>query len=140
MNAHQLLVSGAPMKKALFLILCSGFLNTAFAKDSTWKICIGDVVLYEEEVKLVVNVFEHRAEDGRSTDLTLIYGGNVLGGNFDSTENDSGTTILKNDNSTFKGTATVDYSEDTLALDGVLTLFGEPTKLQDTLQCETLSN
>lgn len=128
------------MKKALLFILCAGFLNTAFAKDSTWKLCVGDVVLYEETVKLVVNVFEHRNAEGRATDLTLIYGGNVLKGGFNSTENDSGVVILKENQSFFRGTAAVDYSEDTLALKGRLSLFGSVTPLEAKIRCETLAN
>lgn len=129
------------MKKALFFILCAGFLNTAFAKDSTWKLCVGDVVLYEETVKLVVNVFEHRnGADGRATDLTMIYGGNVLKGGFNSTESDSGVVILKENQSFFRGTAAVDYSLDTLALKGRLSLFGSVTPIEATIKCETLTN
>ena len=131
------------MKKALFLVLCAGFLNTAMAKDSTWQMCIGDVNLYEEDVQLAVNVFEHRNStgDGRVIDLTLIYGGNVLKGGFNSTENDSGNVLLKDTTvSQFKGTAAVNFEESTLTLNGKLNLFGSATPLKGVLKCETLSN
>lgn len=129
------------MKKALLVVLCAGFLNTAFAKDSTWKLCVGDVVLYEETVKLVVNVFEHRnGSDGRKTDLTMIYGGNVLKGGFDSTESDAGTVILKENESFYRGRAAVDYTNETLALKGTLSLFGSTTPINATISCETLAN
>ncbi|MBC7428595.1 MAG: hypothetical protein H7336_08295 [Bacteriovorax sp.] len=130
------------MKKALFLVLCAGFLNTAMAKDSTWLMCVGDVKLYDEDVKLAVNVYEHRNStgDGRETDLTLIYGGNVLQGSFNSTENDSGVTILKQNTSFYRGSAAVDYSASTLSLSGRLNLFGSVTPLETVLKCDTLGN
>lgn len=127
--------------KALLMILSLSFMSSAFAKDSDWKLCVGDVVLYEETVKLVVNLYEHRnAEGGRSTDLTLIYGGNVLVGGFNSTESDEGPVTLKNENSFFRGSAKVSYENETLTLLGRLSLFGSVTPLKANLKCKTLQN
>lgn len=129
------------MKNVFLAILCLGFMNSAFAKDSDWKLCVGDVVLYEETVKLVVNLYEHRnGEGGRATDLTLIYGGNVLTGGFNSTESDEGAVALKNENSLFRGTAKVSYEKETLQLLGRLSLFGSATPLRANLSCQTLQN
>ncbi|MBC7712825.1 MAG: hypothetical protein H7177_05775 [Rhizobacter sp.] len=130
------------MKKALFLVLCAGFLNTAMAKDSTWNLCVGDVTIFEDNVKLVVNVYEHRSPtgDGRVTELTMIYGGNVLAGSFDSTENDAGVAILKQNASFYRGNVVVDYNESTIALKGRLSLSGSVTPLEATLKCDTLEN
>ncbi len=129
------------MKKVLFIILCSGFLNTAMAKDSTWKLCVGDVVLFEEKVKLVVNVFEHRnGAENRQIDLTMIYGGNVLTGTFDNTETNQASVMLKNDSSFFRGTAAVDFEKDLLALRGRISLFGSVSTLSATIRCATLEN
>lgn len=130
------------MKKIFFIILCAGFMNSAFAKDSTWNLCVGDVILYESKVKLVVNVFEHRnpTGNGRVTDLTMIYGQNVLAGKFNSTANDSGVVILKQDKSNFRGSVKVDYAASTIALSGKLNLFGEVSPLVTTLSCTGLEN
>lgn len=128
------------MKKALSMILCAGFMSSAFAKDSDWKICKGEATLYGDKVNIIVNLFEHRNGDGRATDLTLIYGSNILGGGFNSTESDAGGVMLKNDNSFFRGRAAVNYETSTLALRGVLSLYGETTSLISTLACDTLIN
>lgn len=128
------------MKKALFLVLCAGFMSSAFAKDSDWKICKGETVLFGDTVNIIVNLFEHRNGDGRATDLTLIYGSNILGGGFNSTESDTGAVMLKNDNSYFRGRAAVRYETSTLALRGTLSLYGEATALSSTLKCDTLLN
>lgn len=129
------------MKKALLLVLCSGFMSQAFAKDSTWLMCIGDATLFEESAKLAVNVYEHRNGEGRATEFTMIYGGHVLTGTFNSSESDSGLAILKNAQKSFyRGTVATDYSENTLSLKGRLVLNGEGTALETKLNCETLGN
>ncbi len=129
------------MKKALFLILCSGFLNTAFAKDSTWNLCVGDVTIFEEKVKLVVNVYEHRnGAEGRQTELTMIYGGHVLLGAFDNTEADQALVNLKNEYSFYQGLAAVDYSKNTLTLRGKISLNESESPLSAKFRCTNLAN
>lgn len=128
------------MKKAFLMVLCAGFMSSAFAKDSDWKFCKGEAVLYGDTVNIIVNLYEHRDGDGRATDLTLIYGSNILGGGFNSTESDTGVVMLKNEKSFFRGRATHNYEAGTLVLKGSLSLYGEVTALVSTLSCETLSN
>ena len=129
------------MKYLLALCLLSLLSVPAFARDSTWKMCIGSTQLFDVPAKLAVNVFEHRNStgDGRVTELTLIYGGHVLQGNFDSTEDDSGKILLKQDDSTFTGFTEVDYEHDLLILTGKLDL-GIETDVIAVLKCETLGD
>jgi hypothetical protein len=128
------------MKTILFLVLAAGFMNTAYAKDSDWKICIGNTTLFGDKTQVVVNLFEHRNGDGRATDLTLIYGANILRGEFDSTESDSSMVILKNENSNFGGKATMDYTKNILTLQGRINLYGSVSVLSSKLSCKTLLN
>lgn len=126
------------MKTFLLLALCSGSYCEAFAKDSDWKICKGDVILYGENTKLVVNAYEHRNGNGRAADLTFIYGGNVLRGSLNTSDTTNGVVKLKDGNSTFKGTAAIDYQTSTLSLAGKVTLNKAVSDLNTTLDCETL--
>lgn len=126
------------MKKLLLIALCSGFISSAHALDSDWKLCKGDVILYDDMVNLVVNVYEHRKGNGRAADLTLIYGGHVLRGSYSTTESTTGNIKLKGDKSSFKGTAAVDYGRGVLTLHGVLLLNNMTTALNANMACETL--
>lgn len=129
------------MKRLLLLALCSGSYCEAFAKDSDWKICKDDIVIYGENTKLVVNAYEHRNGNGRLADLTFIYGGHVLRGSLNTTDSTNGAIKLKGDNnSTFKGTAAIDYELGTLALIGKLILNNSSSELNGKLECETLMN
>lgn len=115
------------------------FSLSASARDSLWNLCIGDAVLFMEDHKLVVNVYEHRNGLGRATELTMIFGGHTLTGTFDNTEGDTGSVILKNARSTFKGRVAVDYLENTITLNGVLDVSAK-TDVKVKLNCQTLSN
>lgn len=126
------------MKKLLLIALCSSFISSAYALDSDWKLCKGDVILYDDMVNLVVNIYEHRSTNGRAADLTLIYGGHVLRGTYATTESTTGEVKLKGDNSSFKGISAVDYGRGILNLNGVLLLSKKATALNAILQCETL--
>ena len=126
------------MKKLLLLALCSGSFCEAFAKDSDWKLCKGEVILHEMPVKVVVNAYEHRSANGRTADLTFIYGGHVLKGSLDTSDSTSGSVKLKNGNSVFKGNVAIDYQVETMNLSGKLTLNNEVSDLNATLACETL--
>lgn len=129
------------MKKLLLALVMLGSAHSLFAKDSTWNLCQGKVVLFEEDTRLVVNVYEHRSPEGRATELTLIYGGSTLIGTLDSTENDSGNVLLKNDHgSTYEGQVAVDYQTNKISLAGTLTLNGAPSPLKTQMKCATLSN
>ncbi len=128
------------MKKTLVL-LATLISTSAFAHDSTWKLCQGQSTLFGDQETILVNLYEHRnSADGRATDLTLIFGGNLLNGSFDSTENDSGKVILEQDKykSKFSGMATVNYSSNTLALKGTLNLSGSTTSVDSLLSCKTI--
>lgn len=126
------------MKKLLLLALCSSFISTAHALDSDWKLCKGDVILYDDMVNLVVNVYEHRNGNGRAADLTVIYGGHVLRGSYSTTESTTGEVKLKGTKSSFKGVAAVDYGRGILDLKGVILLNNSASALNANLQCETL--
>ena len=129
------------MKYLLVLTLISILTTSALARDSTWKMCIGSTQLFDEPANLAVNVFEHRNStgDGRVTELTMIYGGHVLQGEFDSTEDDSGKILLKQNDSTFTGITKVDYERDLLILIGKLNL-GIKTDVTAVLKCENLAD
>jgi hypothetical protein len=127
------------MKLTLFLsLLILTFSTSAFARDSLWSLCLGDVEIFQEKTKLVVNVYEHRKDLGRETNLTLIFGGHTLEGSFDSTESDRAKIILKNTQSSiFRGFAKIDYAVHTITLDGILDL-AESTTVHAKLKCKTL--
>lgn len=125
--------------KIFFSLLALTITSTVFARDSIWNLCQGDIVLFQERTKLVVNVYEHRNGLGRLTDLTLIYGGHTLTGSFDSTENNRGDVVLENGQATFNGIADVDFQKRTLELNGMINL-QESTMLLANLSCETLAD
>ncbi len=128
------------MNKLLVILLTLTSVAT-FAKDSTWKMCIGDTILYGDPAKLALNVFEHRNStgDGRVTDLALIYGAHILRGSFDSTEDNTGFVRLREHGSIFLGHVAVDYGTNTVALNGKLKL-PESTFVKAVLKCETLGD
>lgn len=127
------------MKFTLIALVLLASMTSAFAKDSTWNLCQGPVVLFEDNTRLVVNVYEHRNAPGRETNLTMIFGGHTLQGSLDSTESDSGEVVLKNDRSTYKGHIAIDYNKNTITLDGVLDV-GAETPLMTKLKCVTLAD
>lgn len=129
------------MKLTIFIfLLISTFSSSVFARDSLWNLCQGDVELFQEKTKLVVNVYEHRKDLGRETNLALLFGGHILTGSFDSTESDRSKVILKNTQSAiFKGFAKIDYAAHTLTLDGFLDLV-ESTEVHAKLKCKVLAN
>ena len=126
------------MKISLVLILLIYSLSVS-AKDSRWKICKGDVVLFEENSKLLMNVYEHRSGAGRATELTLIYGGHTLTGTFDNSESDSGLINLKNTQSTFSGWITADTQSEVIELSGHLNV-NASTPVEAKLNCELLAD
>jgi hypothetical protein len=67
---------------ALLGALSCGLAGVAFARDSTWMLCKGKASMGDDKVPVLVNLLEHRAEDGSSRDLevTLIYGDRVSRG------------------------------------------------------------
>lgn len=119
------------------ILLVSTF--SAFAHDSLWSLCRTKTDLYGENETVLLNLYEHRNSrgDGRDNDLTLIFGGHLLTGVFDSTEVTSGPVKLKSKTSHFKGTLNLnDYSS--VDLKGVLTLNGSSTPLNAKFTCEVL--
>jgi len=126
------------MKKLLLIALCSSFISSAHALDSNWKRCEDDVVLYDDMVNLEVNIYEHRNGNGKTADLTLIYGGHVLRGSYSTTESTTGEVKLKGDKASFKGFATFYYGRGILDLKGVLLSNNVATALNANLECETL--
>lgn len=110
---------------------------TTFAKDSTWQICQGKATLFQEQETILVNLFEHRSSSGRVTDMTLIFGGHVLSGSFDSTDADTGSILMKNESSSFKGEVNINYSTNTLLIGGSLNL-GTKTNFNTVLKCKVL--
>lgn len=110
----------------------------AMALDSDWKLCKGDVIIFENDVNIVVNAYEHRTGKGRAADLTFIYGGHVLRGSYNTTDSTSGGVVLKGGNSNFKGNVAIDYGRGIMSLQGKLTLNKSVSDLKATLDCETL--
>lgn len=129
------------MIKLLIILMSMLTSLTTFARDSDWKLCVGDAVLYGDPAKLAMNVFEHRNStgDGRVTELALIYGGHILRGSFNSSENNSAKVCLRDRMSTYRGLVKVDYENSTVTLDGKMKL-PEGTVVNAVLKCETLGN
>ena len=126
------------MKRLLLLALFSGTWDSAFAKDSDWKLCKGDVAIFGSNNNLVINSYEHRNGEGRSNDITLIFGGNFLTGSLNTTNSSNGAIKLKGLNSSFKGSASIDYQTGFLNLVGKLTMNKSVSNLNASLECETL--
>lgn len=126
------------MKSLLLTIACLMVSVNAKALDSDWKLCKGDVIIYDRDVKIVVNAYEHRVNKGRAADLTFIYGGHVLRGSYNTSESTSGNVTLKDANSSFKGNVAIDYGRGTMSLNGKLDLNKAVSDLKATLECETL--
>lgn len=127
------------MKKLLLIALCTVFNTNAFALDSDWKICKGEVILFDDSVNLVVNAYEHRLKKGRAADITFIYGGHVLRGSYSTSESLSGPITLKgNNNSVFNGNIAIDYGRGILNLTGNVVLNKQSSDVRATLECETL--
>lgn len=125
--------------KTIIALVAIAMTSSTFAADSSWLLCKGKAVLFESRVNLVVNSHEHRTAEGRENSLTLIYGAHLLNGNLDTTENDSGSIVLKNDQSNFTGTVSVDYNKGIMTLNGTLNLQGEESVLKTRLVCEALN-
>lgn len=109
------------MKSLLLLALCLGPYCEAFAKDSDWKICKGDSILYGERTKIIMNVYEHRNANGRTANMAFIYGGNILRGSLNTTDSTSGAIKLQDGKSLFKGAVVLDYPISTLSISGKVT-------------------
>lgn len=125
------------MKNAVVLLATLVSIS-AFAHDSTWKLCQGETQLFGEKETILVNLYEHRSPSGRATDLTLIFGGNILTGSFDSTDSDAGKVNLTQQGSSFTGEAKVDYSAESLEIKGALSLSGSTTSVNSILTCKTI--
>lgn len=126
------------MKTVFLFIISLLSLTDAFALDSDWKLCKGDVIVFDRDVKLVVNAFEHRNGNGRAADLTLIYGSNLLKGALNTSESTSGAVVLKGQNSSFKGTVAIDYGRGVMSIAGKLALGKDESNFKANLECETL--
>ena len=127
------------MKKLLLIALCTVFNTNAFALDSDWKICKGEVILFDDSVNLVVNAYEHRIKKGRAADITFIYGSHILRGSYSTTDSTSGAITLKgNNNSVFTGNIAIDYGRGLLTLTGNVVLNRESSDVRAVLECETL--
>lgn len=137
------------MRKRIILISAMFLSVTTMAADSSWLLCKGTAILYEHEVNLVVNSFEHRdgvkdsGETKRANDLLLIYGGHLLKGRFNSSESNTANVKLVSYDGPEKytGVISVDYALQELKLDGSIVFFsGEaPQVFSTTLKCEELN-
>jgi hypothetical protein len=118
------------MRRLLLGLIISWFAAaSAYGRDST--------CLLGDDGKVAVTTFEHRAKDGRATDVTLIYGSHFLKGALSDT--DSGKITLSEhgmqqckqeemregmeDNYIFKGTIKVDYDTGKITLKGKLKFY-----------------
>jgi hypothetical protein len=135
-NCHKNLKKESLMKAIVVgLVLLS---SSAFARDSQWSLCKTSTMIYEEKETLLLNRYEHRSNDGmgRTTDLTLIFGGHLLTGAFDSTEVDTGAVTLSSETSSFTGTILL--KNNAVQLRGTLSLDGAETPLASNFRCEVL--
>ena len=124
--------------------------STVLAKDSMWKLCKGTFTFADNSADgtkevLLANLFEHRNSngDGRETDLTLIYGANVLSGSFNSTnwnENKSEKIVLDNEKINFTGAIVIDYVKETMNLNGKLNLPSDFANIKTQLKCKTVQD
>ncbi len=113
----------------------------AYAKDSTWKLCEGNTNISGSVTTTVLNMFEHRTEKGRATDLTLIYGGHVLSGSLDTTDTEAGKVELKGTSGSYEGDVNIDSGIDGVYLQGTLTLNGTKMSVVDAnLYCKIIED
>jgi hypothetical protein len=117
---------------AFALILASA--GMLAARDSTWLLCSDD--------SLALSAHEHRAPggDGRETSLTLIFGVHEMRGVL--RDADTGKVTLKRQatpDTKFAGQLSLDFEANTVALNGTLTIDGQPTKVKTTLECKQMS-
>ena len=115
----------------LLFLACA---HVATARDSTWLLCSDD--------SLALSAHEHRAAggDGRETSLTLIFGVHEMRGVL--RDADTGNVMLKRPgkaDTKFAGKIRLDFDANTVALNGTLSIDGEPTKVKTTLQCKQMS-
>ena len=118
--------------KSFCFVIALFVAENAPARDSTWLLC--------SDESLVVSSHEHRANGGRATSLTLIFGVHEMRGALK--DADSGSVTLKaagENGTTFSGKISLDYEASELALSGILKIDGEPNDISATLQCKEMS-
>lgn len=121
-----------PMKSLLIVLGSAVLALTASGRDSTWLVCTSD--------SLAISVHEHRADDGRATSLTLIYGVHELRGTLKNS--DSGRVTLKANGEAgteFSGTIAINYESNSITAAGTLKIDGEPNEIDATFECKEMS-
>lgn len=124
--------------KKLILVLLALSSGPALARDSLWTLCEGKTQLFGADETILVNQYEHRSgADSRTTQLTLIFGGHLLSGSFDSTSLPNEVIVLTQGNAVFVGR--VRLAANTLELNGNLSLVaGSASPLVSSLTCRTI--
>jgi len=121
------------------VILAISSLNTTLvenpvqASDSLWLLC--------DNSHLALNLLEHRSADGqgRVTSLSLLLGVNIFSGQLNDTN--SGKVILKSiakNKSNFIGYLSVNYSQETVSLKGILDLTDGRFNINTRLKCKEM--
>lgn len=121
------------MKSIILGILISFPVLGAHASDVKWLLC--------ENGSLVINSVEYRAADGisRKTSLNLIFGMNTLVGELDNTNAGDITFIGTPANKVkFVGSISIDYSTNTLVLNGMFDLFANHFDINSKFNCKKM--
>ena len=133
MTTHSFLTK---LTFGLMGLLC--FSTAAMARDSTW-------LLGDDGQAVALTTFEHRAENGRATTVTLIYGEHLLRGELKDV--DSGKITLKasaalpENNYIFKGMISIDYEKMQIKLKGRMTVGEDEIASYDTtIKCKQLGD
>lgn len=97
--------------------------------DSSWYLCSSN--------SIVINYFEHRTEDGRAADITLIFGGWNLEGSIIDAEDGAIKLISSEKTGSFTGEIKADfkYLKETMTIQGTLNLHGSANKVSQVLTC-----
>jgi hypothetical protein len=121
------------MKSIILGIILSLLSLPAQASDSLWLLC--------DDGHFVLNLLEHRAADGqgRVTSLSFLLGVNIFSGQLNDTN--SGKVILTSiakDKSNFIGDVSVNYSQETVSLKGILDLTDSRFNINTRLKCKEM--
>lgn len=116
----------------LFVLSMSSF---AFAADSSWLLCKGQMTIDGDKFNIVVNSLEHRAgvddegNDKRVNDLTLIFGNRLIVGQLDTSNDMNGAVSLAtaDGSSKYDGIVMFDYTKPSLILRGKVVIDEEMT-------------
>lgn len=124
------------MKTVIFSAIIAVLSSSAWAADSTWYLC--------DNGTLAVNLLEHRAANGngRAFSVALMFGANLVQGEVDAGDDNSGTANITSSKNSFSGTISLGQEPGpNVIVDGTLTLSGQSKDISvNVLGCKVLDN